>query len=113
MAKFYTASTFAAISNTNWEGDISNIGDKVVIQNIPDIAISNYVVGAGLTYQAPTPGTIELTIDKGKSFAFQLNDLLAMQPPTRGLPPARTPPRTTSALKALRSRSRAAPRWPC
>ncbi len=78
-AKFYTASTFAAIANTNWEGEISNVGDKVVIQNIPDIAISNYTVGSGLTYQAPTPNTIELIIDSGKSFAFQLNDLLAMQ----------------------------------
>lgn len=78
-AKFYTASTFAAISNTNWEGDISGMGDKVVIQNIPDIAISTYVPGAGLQYQVPTPSTIELQIDQGKYYAFQVNDLLSMQ----------------------------------
>ncbi len=46
--KFYTASTFASICNTDWAGEISNIGDKVVINNIPDIAISTYVPGAGL-----------------------------------------------------------------
>lgn len=78
-AKFYTASTFADICNTNWEGEIKNMGDKVVINNIPDIAISSYVPGAGLNYQVPTPSTLELQIDKGKYFAFQVNDLLAMQ----------------------------------
>ncbi len=78
-AKFYTASTFASIANTNWEGEISGMGDKVVINNIPDVAISTYVPGAGLNYQVPTPSTIELQIDQGKYYAFQVNDLLAMQ----------------------------------
>lgn len=55
------------------------MGDKVVINNIPDLAISTYTPGAGLQYQAPTPSTIELVIDKGKYFAFHVNDLLAMQ----------------------------------
>ena len=55
------------------------MGDKVVINNIPDIAISSYVPGAGLQYQVPTPSTIELVIDQGKYYAFQVNDLLAMQ----------------------------------
>lgn len=78
-AKFYTASAFADIANTNWEGELSNMGDKVVIQNIPDMAISAYVPGAGLDYQVPTPSTIELQIDKGFYFAFQVNDLLSHQ----------------------------------
>ena len=78
-AKFYTASTFADICNTNWEGEISGMGDKIVINNIPDIAISTYVPGAGLTYQVPTPSTLELQIDKGKYFAFQVNDIIAHQ----------------------------------
>lgn len=78
-AKFYVASTFASVCNTNWEGEISGIGDKVVIQNIPDIAISTYVPGAGLQYQVPTPSTIELQIDQGKYYAFQVNDLLSLQ----------------------------------
>lgn len=55
------------------------MGDKVVIQNIPDIAINTYVPGAGLNYQVPTPSTVELQIDQGKYYAFQVNDLLAMQ----------------------------------
>ena len=78
-AKFYTASTFADIANTNWQGEISGIGDKIVINNIPDISIQKYVPGAGLQYQVPTPSTIELQIDQGRYFAFQVNDLLEMQ----------------------------------
>lgn len=78
-AKFYSATVFGEIANTNWEGEISGMGDKVIINNIPDLNISTYTPGAGLNYQVPTPSTIEVQIDKGKYFAFQVNDLLSMQ----------------------------------
>lgn len=78
-AKFYTATVFGEIANTNWEGDVKNLGDKVIINNIPDLAISNYAAGTGLNYQVPTPSTIELTVSFGKYFAFQVNDVLAYQ----------------------------------
>ena len=65
-AKFYTASTFADICNHDWEGEISGLGDKVVINNIPDMTISDYVVGTNLTYETPTPNTVELQIDRAK-----------------------------------------------
>lgn len=78
-AKFYAASTFADVSNTNWEGEISNQGDKVIIHTAPSIVVSNYVAGTPLSYQVPTPNTQELLIDKGKYFAFQVNDVLAYQ----------------------------------
>lgn len=78
-AKFYTASTFADVSNTNWEGEISDMGDKVIINTAPSITVSNYTVGTPLTYQVPTPDTQELAIDKGKYFAFQVSDVLAYQ----------------------------------
>lgn len=78
-AKFYAASTFADVSNTNWEGEVSGMGDKVIIHTAPDIVVSNYTAGGTLNYQAPTPNTQELNIDKGKSFAFQVNDVLAFQ----------------------------------
>lgn len=78
-AKFYAASTFADVSNTNWEGEVSGMGDKVIINTAPDITVSNYTAGTNLSYQAPTPSTQELVIDKGKYFAFQVNDVLAFQ----------------------------------
>lgn len=78
-AKFYAATVFGEIANTNWEGDIKALGDKVVINNIPTITINDYTVGTNLSYEVPTPNTLTLQIDKGKYFAFQVNDVLAMQ----------------------------------
>jgi hypothetical protein len=77
--KFYKASVFGEISNTNWEGDIKGVGDKVIINNIPSITINNYVAGTNLTYEVPTPNTVSLNIDKGKYFAFQIDDVLEYQ----------------------------------
>lgn len=79
VAKFYAASTFADVSNTDYEGEISNQGDKVVIHTAPTITVQDYVAGTPLVYQAPTPDTQELVIDQGKYFAFQINDVLAHQ----------------------------------
>ena len=78
-AKFYTASVFGEIANTNWEGDIKDMGDKVTINNVPDITVSDYTPGGGLNYQVPTPSTLTMNIDKGKYFAFQCNDVLEYQ----------------------------------
>lgn len=78
-AKFYAASVFGDIANTDWQGEISGMGDKVIIQNPPSITVTNYTVGSGLTYQVPTPSTVEMNIDKGKAFAFQVNDVLDFQ----------------------------------
>lgn len=77
--KFYTATVFAEIANTKWEGEIKSMGDKVIINNVPTLTIRQYKPGAGLTYEVPTPETLELVIDKGRYFAFHVNDLLALQ----------------------------------
>lgn len=77
--KFYAASVFGDISNTDFQGEISSMGDKVIINNTPDITVANYTVGGGLQYEVPTPSTIEMTVDKGKYFAFQINDVLEYQ----------------------------------
>lgn len=55
------------------------MGDKVIINTAPTITVSPYTVGTNLTYQVPTPDTVELLIDKGFYFAFQINDVLAYQ----------------------------------
>jgi len=78
-AKFYAQSTFVAVSNTNWEGEIKNMGDKVVINTPPLINVLDYTVGTQLIYQVPTPEVVELAIDKAKYFAFQCNDVLGLQ----------------------------------
>ena len=77
--KFYKATVFGEIANTSYEGEISGMGDKVVINNRPDITINDYQVGTSLSYQVPTPSTVELPIDRAKYFAFQVNDVVAHQ----------------------------------
>ncbi len=77
--KFYMTSTFADVSNTDWEGEVSKMGDKVVINTAPTILSEKYTVGTNLTYGVPTPNTTELNIDRARYFAFQTNDVLAYQ----------------------------------
>lgn len=55
------------------------MGDKVYINTAPTIQIANYAAGTNLNYQVPTPDMQELLIDKGKYFAFQINDVLEFQ----------------------------------
>ena len=77
--KFYKSTVFGEIANTSYEGEISALGDKVVINNRPDITISDYQVGTSLSYQVPAPSTVELPIDRAKYFAFQVNDVVEHQ----------------------------------
>jgi hypothetical protein len=77
--KFYTATVFSEIANTKWEGEIKSMGDKVIINNVPTLTIRQYKPGAGLSYEVPTPETLELVIDQGRYFAFHVNDLLSLQ----------------------------------
>lgn len=79
-AKFYAATVFGEIANTDWEGEISGIGDKVVINNVPDIAVKDYNgVGAIGTAESPAPSTIELNINSAKFFHFGVQDVIAHQ----------------------------------
>lgn len=77
--KFYLTTVFGEITNTDFAGEITGLGDKVVINNIPDVTISDYTVGMTISYAVPTPSTVELQIDKAKYFAFQVADVVAHQ----------------------------------
>lgn len=79
QAKFYDASTFAAISNTDYQGEIKEKGDKVIIRTVPTLTINAYTAGSTLNYEVPTTSLIELNVDKGYYFGFQVNDVLEHQ----------------------------------
>lgn len=78
-AKYYVDNQLVEITNTNWEGEIKNQGDTVRIRTAPSLSISDYVIGNSLQYEVPAPIYQDMTIDKAKSFAFQVNDVLAAQ----------------------------------
>lgn len=70
VVKFYAATVFGEIANTDYEGEIKKYGDKVIIRTIPTITINTYYKGMNLTYENPENASVELNIDKGKYFAF-------------------------------------------
>jgi len=73
--KFYSRTIMAQIANTAYEGLISKQGDKVTINNTPDITINDHVMGQDLSYEQPTPSDVDLLIDKGKSYSFAIPDI--------------------------------------
>lgn len=76
---FYNKTVFAEIANTNYQGEISAMGDKVVIPITPSVTINPYLIGDTLSYERPKIETVELDIDKAKMFAYKVNDVERMQ----------------------------------
>ena len=77
QAKFYGASVLPNISNTDYEGEISGQGDKVVIRTVPAVTINDYA--GSITTQELTTAKVELLIDKAKYYSFKIDDVLAAQ----------------------------------
>lgn len=75
IGKFYKQTVFAAITNTDYEGEIKNRGDKVIIRTTPEITIFDYQKGMDLTYSTYESAPVELLIDRGKYFAFPCDDV--------------------------------------
>lgn len=79
VEKFYASTVLAAISNTDYEGEIRNQGDKVKIRTKPTITISDYRADGLLSLQRPSGNVIELSIDQGKYFNTILDDVMDVQ----------------------------------
>ena len=77
QAKFYKASVLPAISNGDYEGEISGQGDKVVIRTVPAVTINDYA--GSITTQELTTAKVELLIDKAKYYSFEVQDILQAQ----------------------------------
>jgi len=75
LEKFYKATVFAQIANTDYEGEISEYGDKVYIRTVPDIVISEYQKGMSLDVQNPESDNVELLIDKGYYYNVNISDV--------------------------------------
>lgn len=73
LIEYYAATCLSQITNTEYEGEIKNQGDKVEIRSLPDIDISDYTKGQEINYQTPEEGVIELLIDKGKLWAYRVD----------------------------------------
>jgi len=79
VENFYDATVLAAISNTDYEGEIRRYGDTVNIRTTPEITINTYAKGQSLTVETPTKAKLQLLIDKGEYFAAIEDDVDKIQ----------------------------------
>lgn len=79
IEKFYASTVLAAISNTDYEGEIKNHGDRVKIRTKPTITIKDYEADGTLELERPSGSNVELYIDKGKYFNTILDDVMDVQ----------------------------------
>tara|TARA_Y100001972_G_scaffold128603_1_gene190463 strand:+ start:2492 stop:3343 length:852 start_codon:yes stop_codon:yes gene_type:complete len=77
QAKFYKSSVLPAISNTDYEGEISGQGDKVHIRTVPSVTINDYT--GSITNADLSTSTVELLIDQAKYYSFKVDDIVAAQ----------------------------------
>jgi hypothetical protein len=79
IEKFYASTVLAAISNTDYEGEIKAHGDKVHIRTKPTITIKQYYADAALETERPQGGQIILNIDQGQYFNTIVDDVMKIQ----------------------------------
>ena len=77
QAKFYAQTMLSEVTTNEYEGEISGLGNKVNIRSVPAVTVADY--SGSLSYADVTSGTIELNIDKAKSYAFKVDDILREQ----------------------------------
>lgn len=75
LVKFYDQTVFASIANTDYEGEIQKHGDTVNIRQRADLTIKKYIKGKPLVYENPEAPIIQLLIDQGLYFAFNVYDV--------------------------------------
>lgn len=79
VEKFYASTVLSAISNTDYEGEIKNQGDRVKIRTKPTITIRSYLADGSLVLERPEGSNIELYIGTGKYFNTILDDVMDVQ----------------------------------
>lgn len=79
IEKFYASTVLSVISNTDYEGEIQNMGDRVKIRTKPTITIKDYQADGLLGLDRPSGGSIELYIGIGKYFSLILDDVMEVQ----------------------------------
>lgn len=79
IEKFYASTVLAAISNTDYEGEIKQYGDRVKIRTKPTINILPYDADGALQIQRPSGSNVELYVDKGYYYNTILDDVMEIQ----------------------------------
>ena len=76
---FRKSSVAQAITNSDYFGEIANMGDSVRIIKEPEISVSAYARGTQITAQDLDDSDFTLVVDKANYFAFKTDDIEAAQ----------------------------------
>lgn len=79
------AHVFASVANSEYQGQLVNLGDKVKIMQIGPVTITAYTKDADLTIQDLDDSASELIADQPYYFAFKVNDVEAVQAKPKAL----------------------------
>ena len=79
LVKFYEQTMLSEICNTDYEGELKNMGDSVRIRTTSAMNIRDYEIGMNLQYEVPTPIYQDMQINKGKYYGVKVADLLQKQ----------------------------------
>ena len=72
---FRKSAVAEAITNSDYFGEIANMGDSVKIIKEPEISVQAYSRGTQITAQDLDDEDFSLTIDKANYFAFKVDDI--------------------------------------
>lgn len=75
IQKLWNETIYNQITNTNYEGEIKQAGDRVRVRTEADIALSDYTKGMTLVTQDLAPTYEELVVNKQKYFKFIVDDI--------------------------------------
>lgn len=73
LVKFYDTSIAGNICNTDYEGEIKGMGDKVIINTLPDVNIQAYKKGGTVNWQLLESDGLTMTVDRANYFAFKMD----------------------------------------
>ena len=74
LRKFYERAVTPAVTNTDYEGEIKEFGDRVrILSFLHDISVSTYTAGTDMTTQALFDTTDELVINQQRYYNFAID----------------------------------------
>ena len=79
LQNYYEQAIASDICNHDYEGEIKNFGDKVIIRRDPEVEIRKYYKGLNLETQTVNDDGVEFAIQRGVYFNFPVDDVDARQ----------------------------------
>ena len=75
----YNETIYTKITNTDYEGEIRNEGDRVRVRTLGKLTLSDYTKGMTLVAQELAPISEDMIVDQQKYFKFEVDDIDKLQ----------------------------------